>query len=513
MPDSCATDGQGCCPLGGGRAAAAAHRIRMPPDACLQCHGTVFTTTCGESTCGQCGVVRPYAERISRHRNGGGIEEEDGTVRADAPCAPRRTPPPSSAAAQRNQMREALNLSNASMPHGLALVQRISERAAVDAALTDEGADVPRSMQLRGFRLQAELAKHLEVSYRLTADMVDRAQATAKSAWQRIEAHHRACTAESSTRRPCHRDLSSCPPVLLSLICLSICLEATLLDVVSTDDGGRALETLGGAAALREAASFVRTHMLRIGTANEKNTNRTLIVARQLMDDAVVSRRCDAGEGPADGHAHGSGRLAVHAHLAATSGGGGGGPVAQSMRYRERRSEPSDDGSSVSSLSVDLPSSPSPRQRTPSSVRQAFAMLHQSGLRMNHATKQATMRAIASPQFGAALLDDDFVRAQSPSVLAAVLAYNVSRGVTPSSSSSSSLECMETGGGGSDASSTRSLGPSTGAASPIRRGRGDAAANFAAAAKMDAVQFRTTARHLAELQCGDGVHLRGGVPP
>jgi len=509
LTDNRTVGAQGCFPLGAGRASSTtAQRARLTPPAagaCFQCRGTDFSTSHGEATCTRCGVVRPYAERVSRTRNGGGPEDEDGTVRADAPRALRRTPPPSSAVAQRNQMREVLNLSNTSMPRGLAVVQRISETAAVEEALREEGANTPRNLQIRGFRLQAELTKHLDASYRLTPDMAERARATAQAAWQRVEAHHRACTAGSSEQCPCHRDLSGCPAVLLSLICLLICLDETLLDATapSDDDGGGALESLGGLAALREAAAFARTHMVRIGTANEKNTNRTLVIARQLMDDAVVSRRCgELRERPVDGPSPRAGRLAVHAHLAATSGGG---PVAQSMRYRECRSEPSDDGSSVSSLGVDLPASPSPRLRGPSSVRQAFAALQQQrSLRMTHSMKQETMRAIGSPQFGAALRDNDFVRSQSPATLAAALAYNVTIGTPPSShaNSTTSGDCMETGAEG-DAGATRSLGAPSGTASPMRRNRGDAA-SFAAVAKMDPVQFRATARKVAELQSSTG---------
>lgn len=453
----------------------------------------------------RCGVVRPYAERISRNRNGGGPEDEDGTVRADAPRTLRRPPPPSSVVVQRNQMRETLNLSNSSVPRGLAIVQRISETVAVEEALREEGADTPRRMQIKGFRLQAELTKHLNTSYRLTPDMAERARATAQATWQRIEAHHRVCTANPDARHPCHRDLSGCPAVLLSLICLSICLDETLLDAVAPgdDDGGGALESLGGLAALREAAAFVRTHMVRIGTASEKNTNRTLVIARQLMDDVVVMRRCGECESPTgDPSPSGGGRVAIHARLAATSGGG---PVAQSMRYRECRLEPSDDGSSVSSLSADLPSNPSLLLRGVNSVRQAFAALQQQrGLRMTHTTKQETMRAIGSPQFGAALRENDFVRSQAPSTLAAVLAYNVTIGTPPPSrtSSAASSDCMETGSG-SDAGSAWPSGTPAGATSPVRRNRGDAA-SFAAAAKMDPIKFRATARKVAELQGGNG---------
>lgn len=512
---NCPIDEQGCCALGIGRASSApsmvslASRVRPPVGACLGCHGTEFTTTCGESTCEKCGIVRPYAERVSRNRNGGGPEDEDGTVRADAPRGPSRPPPPTSAASHRNQMRERLNLSNATMPRGLALVQRISDTAAVDMAILDEEeSDAPRSLKNKGFRLQVALTKHLQASYRLTDKMAERARATAQAAWQRIEAHHRVCTAESTTLHPCQRDLSGCPPVLLSLICLSICLDETLLAIEPTDDGGLELEMLGGLVALNEAASFVRTHMLRIGTANEKNTNRTLIIARQLTYDAVVSRRCDVRDGRGgeggeggEGSAKRAGRLAVHATLSATSGGGA---VAQSMRYRECRSEPSDDASSISSLGVDLPSSPATRLHGVASVRQAFAALQQTGLRMSQATKQGTMRAISSPQFAASLRTDGFLRTQSPSALAAALAYNVTIGTPPSSrtASSTSVDCMETGGDGGGGGDREGSG---GGASPIRRARGSGdVLNYANAAKMNATQFREAARKVAESQSGMG---------
>jgi hypothetical protein len=96
-------------------------------------------------------------------------------------------------------------------------------------------------------------------------------------------------------------------------------------------------------------------------------------------------------------------------------------------------------------------------------------------------------------------------------MLAAALAYNVTIGTPPSSraNSAASGDCMETGAG-SDAGSTRSLVAPAGAASPMRRNRGDAA-SFAAAAKMEPAQFRAAARKVAELQCGDG-GARGSTP-
>ena len=476
LTDGCTPGAQGFFPLGGVRVTPQRPRPKAPPPppgACLQCHSTKFETSCGESTCTQCGVVRLYTERIGRSRNGGGPEDEDNTVRADAPRAPRRFTPAASAADQRNQMREKLDISNANMPRGLVVVQRISEASSINEALRQESVETTRALQLKGFRLQAELTKHLNTSYRLTPDMADRARATAQAAWQRIEAHHATCTVHRCAQRPCHRDLSGCPAALLSLICLSICIDETLLEATaSNNDGGGVLEALGGFTALSEAAAFVRTHMLNIGTANEKNTNRTLVIARQLMDDTVVARRCDALHRPAEEPLSCTGRLVAHAHLAATSKGGS---VAASMRHREVHSEPSDDSSSVSSLGIDLPSSPSQRIGTVSSVRQAFAALHQQrNLRMTTTTTQETMRAIKSPQFCAALRDDEFVRSQSPSALAAALAYNATIG-----------ELLTV--------------PSNCAAAPIRQNRANTAP-FAVAAKMDPATFRATARKVAELQ-------------
>ena len=474
-----------------------------------QCNGVDIIERHGEVTCNTCGASMNVAKISLNCNSNKPKDEEDATVRGDAPQVAHGEPPPAMCVADlTNASRTRLGMSGTlCVPKGCGFAQVICDRtAARDAALS--GCDGPAESALRnkGHSVQRAL-EHLfsadptsgagEEHHRCAGSYIGlllpaleiRVRRYAETLWQCIEAHHAACTRADST---CELNLRDIPARFLALMAFSMCLAEA---VEETEPGTLEEQQIGDVRALARLENRVREDMR--DSTQIVATQKPLclaIAAKLLRPDLDTAAPCHPCAQTISGNPfcvpnERPRGLTIRTTLASVSSGAAG-ELPVSQRYRAARLD--DDASSVSSPSASIASDlshGSPRAIGPGHLRRAFGALmlnSRTSLRITTAAKTKTTRTIVSPSFVQAFKEDEVLRCASPIAVTAAVAYYIQVDSTESASTTSTDVDMS----GSGFSNTGTLGPIHGSPPRFRQGLG----LFAQAAAVGREEFRRIVR-------------------
>ena len=423
-------------------------------EVCFNCKGTNIEKFEGVYSCISCGVVQPGMHMVSRDRNGNGPAEEDPTVRGDICDEVKEDEPDRYVSDVKARLCTKLRLGGRTQletPRSMKLAQQITDRDTIQEAILADANKTGVSAELtkKGMALQRALHMHInEGDYigLFSTELSSRAKRTADALWSRVVAHHKCCSNQ------CKNDLRACPPTLLSLICMDICLEHVLISLRNRSDNTTE-QMVGTEGDLKHLHALILDGLQHDLTTNVQVRQLSMSLARRLIaSNDLVETPCRLGDDSAlmsqqgtsdnvicqpnpisvcptkeDTHVN-SGLMGAAALRLATAG-----PYRDTFKKNE--SEDSSSVSSRSSRSDASIGSPSPRihTHTPAKIKSLIKSVEtKSRKSIPNPVKKRIISVINSTSFKLAL-QTQTLRCRSPQSIICALAFSASNDIPDNS--------------------------------------------------------------------------------